>query len=166
MAELIKDPIIIDPPGQTPADVWKECEEWVERKGGMVYPDGEPNIAAAFGADPGCCGCPNCQQVFWSCGNIIQCTECNFQFPTDWWGMYSYGVNASRPDPPYVAGLSQDARARLDQLHQDRLSHPYYKYGFEHPVADAWEAHDKLPWKEIVSSESERRSRHLSRGGR
>jgi hypothetical protein len=48
---IIKDPIIIDPPGETPEDGWKDCADWVERKGGMVHPDGEPNIAAAFGAD-------------------------------------------------------------------------------------------------------------------
>lgn len=149
---IIKDPIIIDPPGDTAEAGWRECQSYVEKVGGMVYPDGEVNMRAAFGADPGCCSCPNCGQMFWAFGRIIKCTECEFEFPTDWWGMYSYGVNASRPDPPYVAGLSQNARAGLAQMHQDRLSHPYYKYGFEHPVTDAWEEHDKLPWKEIIGA--------------
>lgn len=148
---IIKDPIIVDPPGQTPEDGWKDCADWVEKSGGMVHSDGEPNIRAAFGADPGVSTCPHCKQMFWAFGRIIRCTECAFEFPTDWWGMYSYGVNAGHPDPPYVAALPQDARARLDQLHQDRLSHPYYKYGFEHPVDDAWEEHEKLPWKQIMS---------------
>lgn len=150
-ASMIKDPIVIDPAGYDPAKGWGECKEFVEQCGGLAYSDGEPNWRAAFGADPGCCTCPNCHQYFWAFGKRLRCTECGFEFPTDWWGMYSYGVNASKPDPPYVADLPRDARARLDQLHQDRLSHPYYRYGFEHSVDNAWEEHDKLPWKEIMN---------------
>jgi hypothetical protein len=81
--------------------------------GGMVYEDGEVNMRAAFGADPGCCSCPNCKQMFWSFGRVIECTECKFQFPTDWWPMYSYGVG----DAHTLSGERQfpdaDFRTRL-----------------------------------------------------
>ena len=150
----IKDPIIIDPPDFTPEQGWQQCKEYVERCGGLAYEDGEPNIRAAAGADPGCCSCPDCQQYFWKFGKIIQCTECGFQFNSDWWEMYSYGVSDSKtlnspgrfPDPAFA----QIMVARIKERKLDRMKHPYYRYGFEHPVEDAWAEHDKLPWKQIM----------------
>lgn len=151
----IKDPIIIDPPGLTPEDVWKQCRAYVESCGGLAYEDGEPNIRAAAGADPGCCTCPNCHQYFWSCGRVIQCTECDFQFPSDWWPMYSYGVGDSKtladssrfPDKTIWKRICRGINERMEK----RIQHPYYRYGFNNPVDDPWATHDKLPWKEIMS---------------
>ncbi len=151
----IKDPIIIDPPGLTPKQVWDECKSYVESVGGMVHEDGEVNLRAAAGADPGCCSCPNCGQYFWNCGRIIECTECQFQFPTDWWPMYSYGVGDKRtlsnperfPDPNFRNLMIMGIEERMPE----RIKHPYYRYGFEHPVESAWEQHDKLPWREIMA---------------
>ena len=150
----IKDPIIIDPPGLTPEQVWKSCNDYVEECGGLVHPDGEPNWKAAFGADPGCCACPNCHQYFWSCGRIIQCTECDFQFPSDWWAMYSYGCGDAKtingttrfPDDEIRLRIVDGINFRMDE----RMKHPYYRYGFEHPVGNPWEEHDQLPWKTIM----------------
>jgi len=151
----IKDPIIIDPPDLTPKDVWNDCARYVESVGGMTYPDGEPNIAAAAGADPGCCSCPHCQQYFWMMGRVIQYSECGFQFNSDWWPMYSYGCSDAKilagdrkfPDPDFAKRLIAGIQERMAK----RISHPYYRYGFEHPVDDPWEQHDKLPWRQIMA---------------
>lgn len=134
----MRDPKIIDPPGFDPKAGWQECREYVDKCGGLTHEDGEVNWRAAFGADPGCCSCPNCGEMYWSWGRIIECLDCGFQFPTDWWAMYSWGVQATRRTnaPPYK--------------HEERMQHPYYRYGFENPVEDAWEEHDKIKWKEIL----------------
>lgn len=152
----IKDPIIIDPPRDTPERGWKSCQDYVESCGGLTYPDGEVNLRAAAGADPGCCTCPNCHQYFWAFGRVLQCTECGFQFESDWWAMYSYGVGDAKTlsDPTKFDGAEFRQRiidginARMPQ----RIQHPYYRYGFEHPVVDAWAEHDKLPWKQIMET--------------
>lgn len=133
----MRDPIIIDPPGFNPADGWKQCQEDVERAGGLDDIDGYPNWLAAFAADPGCCTCPNCKAYYWAWGRVIQCLDCGFQFSTDWWPMYSWGVQAAK-------------ERRADRLHEKRMNHPYYRYGFEHPVDDAWEEHDKINWKAVL----------------
>lgn len=154
----IKDPIIINPQGDTPEKGWKSCQDYVESCGGLAYPDGDANLRAAAGADPGCCSCPNCHQYFWAFGRIIQCSECGFQFPTDWWPMYSYGVgdaqtlNGARefPDEGFKDILITGIQQRMPQ----RIQHPYYRYGLEHPVLDAWKEHDQLPWKEIMGTAS------------
>jgi len=152
----IKDPIIIDPPDTTPEDGWKWCRDYVEHCGGLSYPDGEPNMRAAAGADPGCCSCPNCHQYFWAFGRIIQCTECGFQFPTDWWPMYSYGVGDYQTlhgNRLMDAEIKQRIIHGINERMAERMKHPYYRYGFEHPpVGSAWEEHDKLPWKEIMAN--------------
>lgn len=153
----IQDPIIIEPQGYTAEQGWEWCHGYVESCGGIAYPDGEANLRAAAGADPGCCSCPNCHQYFWAFGRIIQCTGCGFQFQTDWWPMYSYGVG----DYKTLHGNSgiMDAEIKQRIIHgisermPERIKHPYYRYGFEHPVPEgssAREQHDKLPWKEIM----------------
>lgn len=150
----IKDPIVIEPPDYDVSKGWEWCREYVESCGGLAYPDGEPNITAAAGADPGCCSCPNCHQYFWAFGRRIRCTECGFEFPTDWWPMYSYGCQHARrlngsaqsPDPEVQARLVAYLTAQLEE----KMKHPYYRYGFDNPVANAWLTHDKLPWKEIM----------------
>lgn len=152
---LIKDPIIIDPPGETATQGWESCHRYVEQCGGLAYDDGEVNWRAAFGADPGCCSCPNCKQMFWAFGRVIECTECKFQFPTDWWSKYGSGVSDARrlngstvcPDPQVNERMLTLVRGELEE----RMKHPYYRYGFEHPVESAWDEHDKLPWKEIMA---------------
>ena len=133
----MRDPKVIDPPGFDPAAGWNECREFVDKCGGLEHSDGEPNWRAAFGADPGCCTCPNCGEYYWSWGRIVECLDCGFQFPTDWWPMYSWGVQA--------------ANRRERYKHDERMEHPYYRYGFENPVDDPWEQHDKIAWKDVLA---------------
>jgi hypothetical protein len=150
----IKDPIIIDPPGYTADKGWQECQSYVESVGGPTHSDGEPCIMAAAGADPGCCTCPNCHQYFWAFGRRIRCTECGFEFPTDWWPMYSYGTQHSRRLSGAVVCPNPDDNRRMlayvSAKSEEMKKHPYYRYGFDHPVGDPWEAHDKLPWQDIM----------------
>jgi hypothetical protein len=150
MSEIL-DPIILDPLGFTSEQGWKECRDYVDQCGGLTYSDGEPNWRAAFGADPGCCSCPACHVMYWAWGSRIQCVRCSFQFPTDWWPMYSYGVNAAhRRDNVLAPGNSIDAvAAGINRLHESRLSHPYYRYGYEHPVENAWKERDKIDWRNV-----------------
>jgi hypothetical protein len=124
-----------------PASTWAECREYVEKCGGLSHEDGEPNWRAAFGADPGCCSCPKCKEMYWSWGAVIQCLDCGFTFPTDWWAMYSWGVQSER----------RSGRASFpDHIHTRRLAHPYYRYGFEHPVENPWEERERIDWKAAV----------------
>jgi len=39
---------------------------------------------------------------------------------------------------------------RFRKKHEKKLLHPYYRYGFEHPVPDPWEEQSQLDWKAIV----------------
>lgn len=50
------------------------------------------------------------------------------------------------PDPED----NQRMLAYTERHSAECMDHPYYRYGFEHPVADPWQEHDKLPWKEIM----------------
>lgn len=157
----MKNPIIIEPAGFTAEQGWQGCADYVERCGGLTDEDGEPNMRAAFGADPGCCTCPNCHEYFWSWGKLIECTVCHFQFPPDWWPMYSYGVG----DRKTLSGMSnitdKDCERRIidgiNRRMEERMKHSYYRYGFENIVDDPWEAHDKLPWKAIMESNNVQR---------
>ena len=148
----MKDPIVIDPPGFDCQAGWKECSEYVDKCGGLVHKDGEPNWRAAFGADPGCVSCPNCKEFFWCWGRVIECTECHFQFPTDWWPMYAYGCQEAKrkPNPNWDA----KEQARMDkyfaEAHAKRIDHPYYRYGFEYPPQEkAYDAKDKVKWADV-----------------
>jgi hypothetical protein len=91
----ILDPIVLEPAGFTPEQGWAECEQYVKQCGGVTNKDGEVNWRAAFGADPGCCSCPACHVTYWAWGARVRCVRCAFEFPTDWWPMYSYGVSAA-----------------------------------------------------------------------
>lgn len=150
----MKDPIVIDPPGYDVAAGWKSCQDWVEQCGGIVDENGEANMWAASGADPGVTSCPNCKEYFWAFGRKIRCSECGFEFETDWWPMYSYGVGDANtlahperfPDPVFANRVIAGIHERMPE----RIKHPYYSYGFEHPVASAWDEHEQLPWKEIM----------------
>ena len=126
-------PIVIDPPDFDQDAAWKECQQWVDQHGGMGD-DNPRQMAAAAGADPGCVACPSCGVYYWMFGWRQRCRECGFEYPTDWWPMYSDGVSA---------GLSDQQRYR----HAARMANPYYRYGFEHPVADAWEQSKLIDWR-------------------
>lgn len=91
--------------------------------------------------DPGVCSCPACGEYYELAGRCIRCT-CGFAFPTDWWSEYSHGVSDGKR---VQAGgqMSGGMKRRIDH-------HPYYKHGFENPVEDAWEQHDKIEWMQIV----------------
>ena len=134
----MKDPIVIDPPNFDQKEAWQECSDYVEQCGGMVHEDGEPNWRAAFGADPGCCSCPACGEMYWQWGRVQRCVVCAFEYPTDWWPMYSYGVQATRRETRYK--------------HEERMKHPYYRYGFEHPVEDPWKEHNKQEWRDAIKA--------------
>ena len=131
----IRDPIITDPPDDTAQSGWQECGTWVATHG-MLNEDGAPNMLAAAGADPGCTTCPNCAAQYWAFGRRQRCRDCGFEYPTNWWPMYAYGV--------------RDGRAAI-RPNPVRMKSPYYRYGYEHPVADAWAAHQALPWLEIAT---------------
>jgi hypothetical protein len=136
----MQDPIVIDPPNFDQQAAWKECEEYVEGCGGLAHEDGEPNWRAAFGADPGVCSCPACGEMYWQWGRRQLCVKCSFEYPTDWWPMYSWGSQAAHPQRKLPLGAT----------HEKRMSHPYYRYGFEHHVADPWKEHDKPAWREEI----------------
>ena len=133
------DPIVIDPPNFNIEREWAQHQKWVEEAGGLTHEDGEVNWRAAFSADPGICSCPACQQMYWAFGRRQRCAKCAFEYPTDWWGMYSYGVSAARgkKEKPYQ--------------HEKRMEHPYYRYGYEHPVDNAWEESKRIDWKEVMT---------------
>ena len=161
------DPIVIDPPGFNPKDGWAECSEYVEKCGGLTDDDGEVNWRAAFGADPGICSCPNCHQAFWAWGRKVECTECHFQFPTNWWPEYSYGCqDAARLSWRIMLRdflclfhhqrwffCRRRLRIGIRERLSERLMHPYYRDGFEHPVADPWAEHEKINWREILKGQ-------------
>ena len=147
----MKDPIVIDPSGFDAKAAWAECGEYVEKCGGLTHPDGDVNWRAAAGADPGCCSCPACHAYFWSWGNIIQCTECQFQFPTDWWMRYSWGVQrADHEKNPPPAMREPRFAEYIAERHAASMQHPYYRYGYGHPVEDAWAEHNKIDWRAAV----------------
>lgn len=131
------NPIVIDPPDFDADAVWDGCIDWVDKHGGMAYSDGTPNMMAAAGADPGICSCPACHENYWHLGRKQRCRKCGFEYLTDAWPMYSYGV--------------QNGHRREDRIHiPGAMKHPYYKYGFEHPVDDAWKEFHKLDWRRIM----------------
>ena len=147
------DPIVVEPAAFSSDAAWQECSEYVEKCGGLTYSDGELNWRAAFGADPGCCACPSCRQMYWAWGRKVQCVKCGFTFPTDWWPMYSYGVNAAhRRNNVLGPGNAIEAQAGLGHLHRSRMVHPYYRYGYEHPVEDAWKERDTIDWRAVIGA--------------
>ncbi len=148
------DPIVIDPPGFDAKAAWTECSEYVEQCGGLTHEDGEVNWRAAFGADPGCNTCPACREYYWSWGRCQRCAKCGFEFPVDWWPKYSEGVSdGNRANGSHACADPADTE-RMRQWSVNRSkhmkSHPYYQYGFLHPVKDAWKEHDAIDWKAVV----------------
>jgi hypothetical protein len=148
MSDLM-EPIIVEPAGLTPEQGWDECHRYVEQCGGLTHEDGEVNWRAAFGADPGICSCPSCHQKYWSWGTVQRCRQCGFQYPTDWWPMYSYGVSAATA-VERGAKVHIEVSEALRDLHERRMaSHAYYRYGYEHPVKDAWAEHERIDWRAV-----------------
>jgi hypothetical protein len=142
------EPIIVEPAGFTPEQGWDECHSYVEKCGGLMDGDGV-NWRAAFGADPGICSCPACHQKYWAWGTVQQCVTCGFKYPTNWWPMYSYGVSAA-------TAVDRGAKVHiwvseaLRALHDRRMeSSAYYRYGYEHPVPDAWKEHERIDWRAV-----------------
>lgn len=133
----MRDPIIIDPPNFDQAEVWKGCNEAAAN---LTHPDGEVNWRNAFAADPGVCSCPACDEYYWNLGRVQKCAECGFEYPTDAWPMYSWGSQAAR-NPKLFA-----------HDHERRMSHPYYRYGFEHPADEAFEEFKRIPWREVMQA--------------
>lgn len=131
------DPIVIDPPNFDQKAAWDECCDYVDKCGGLSHEDGEPNWRAAFGADPGVCSCPACGEFYWMWGNRQRCVKCAFEYPTDWWPMYSWGSQAGRSD-------------KAKYKHPERLAHPYYRYGFENPTDDSWATCHTEQWRKTI----------------
>lgn len=123
----MRDPIVIDPPGFDSAAAWKECGDYVQQCGGIEHEDGTTNWRAAFGASPGICSCPSCHEDYWAWGRIHKCADCGFEYPTNAWAMFSWGVQAAWNREKF------EQHRGLQTLHEKRLSHPYYRYGFENP---------------------------------
>ncbi len=121
MSEVL-NPNVIDPPGFDVNAGWQQCKDDADdfRKAGR-------DIAAAFCADPGICSCPACGQMHWAWGNRQRCLKCEFEYPTDAWAMYSWGVQAA-----WRTG--GDATKITFPSDRKNLSHPYFRYGFENPI--------------------------------
>lgn len=148
----MRDPIVIEPAGFDPRAGWQECREHVDKCGGLSHEDGEPNWSAAFGADPGCMSCPNCGEMYWAWGTIAECLDCQFRFPTNWWAAYSWGTQQKKREENPPSGVSPRFFVYTRETHAQRIGHPYYAYGYNNPVEDAWAEHDKIKWKEVVGS--------------
>lgn len=131
------DPIVIDPPNFDQAAAWAECRKWVDDCGGLDETN-PSHMRAASGADPGICSCPACGTMYWMWGRVQRCRMCEFEYPTDWWPMYSWGSSASKK--------SQKSPYRQEE----RMKHPYYRYGFEHPADDPWMECHKPAWQEAI----------------
>lgn len=153
----MKDPIVIDPPGFDQKAAWGECHDYVEKCGGLADDEGNPNWRAAFGADPGCCSCPACGEYYWAWGRKQRCVKCSFEYETDWWPRYSEGCNHGRimsgahvcPDAEFSERMKRSIRRDLAR----NMQHPYYKFGFEHPVADAWWCQRMIDWPSAVKGQ-------------
>jgi hypothetical protein len=147
MSNFLGDPDVIDPPGFDVAKAWKGCQD---DRDAMLRVGRE--IAAAHFADPGCCTCPMCGAGYWAWGRRQRCKACQFEYETDWWSMYSYGVGKAHMQKQKGAL----AMKGLQDLHERRMTHPYYRYGFEHPVDSAYDIAfsrdpgERINWSEVI----------------
>lgn len=143
----MRDPIVIDPPGFDANEAWQECSDYVDQCGGLEHENGEPNWRAAFGADPGVCSCPSCHETYWMWGRVQRCVDCGFEYPVDAWAMFSWGVQAAWNFERY------QNHPRILALHERRLSHPYYRYGFENPPpqdTDLFALFNANDWRQML----------------
>jgi hypothetical protein len=142
----MKDPIILWPK-ISPEEVMRDCAEWVEKHGGLADKNGEPNLMAAAGADPGCCSCPSCHEYHWSYGIIHKCPSCGLVYPTDWWCMFAWGSHAGRRD---AKGDLDEMDKRHQAADKKRRGHPYWEYGYKHCFVEPWVEKSKIDFaKEI-----------------
>jgi len=131
----MKTAIVIDPPGFDEKAAWKECRDWQDSHGSNT-------MAAAFGADPGICSCPSCHEMYWAWGRRQRCVVCNFEYETDAWAMYSWGVQAKW-------------RGKLYDHDKKRLKHPYFCYGFHNPPdrgTDLRSHYESMDWRTIMAT--------------
>jgi len=140
------DPLVIDPPNFDQKAAWGERRDYVDKCGGVVNKTGEVNWQAAHAADPGVCSCPACGAMYWCWGNVQRCRACAFEYPTDWWAMYSWGAQAGYRKTTLGLSWNPSAAYRFD----DRMKHPYYRYGFEHPVEDPWKTTKTQEWRDAI----------------
>lgn len=151
----MKDPIVIDPPGFDQKAAWGECQEWSDNH---TDDDGTPSIAAAFGADPGICSCPACNEMHWAWGAKQRCTKCGFEYPTDAWAMFSWGTQAGwrRDNPPESYKTDASLRERMEAYDAGKLWHPYFCYGYEHgpkpDTDDLFDYFNRQDWKTIMGT--------------
>ena len=136
MSKFLGDPIVTIPADFNILDAWRGCQTYVTKMRAAGR-----ETAASFGADPGICSCPVCGASYWAWGLRQKCKQCEFEYPTDWWTMYAWGV-AFATAPRWVHESEGCQRE-----HEKRLAHPYYRYGVSHPVADAWEERLEIDWR-------------------
>lgn len=140
---MIHDPIVLD--GTDIDAVWKDCREQSDQ---LAKSNGKDLLAAA-GADPGIISCPKCGTLHWNIGQEQQCTQCKFQYHTDWWPMLSWGKQAG-------------------DMCAERIYHPVYHYAYlNHDKINidfgADEERRSLPWDEIIKQPLVRRGRRFAR---
>jgi hypothetical protein len=97
--------------------------------------------AKECGEHMGIIGCPICDQNFNDYGgmHVVECTECQFHFPVDWWSVYSSGVNDGRRIKAGGTELSGGMKIRM--------ANPFYRTGFNTPDGDAWQTRRTHDWK-------------------
>lgn len=120
---MSKDPKVIDPPDYDMADWARKC-----------------------GEHAGVFGCPVCNEYYNDYGGmrIVECIKCNFQFPTDWWPVYSRGVQDGCNILKSGAELSGGMKIRMDN--------PYYRAGFNSPSGEAWNTRGNHDWRVLTTN--------------
>ena len=131
------DPIVLDPPDFDQQTAWDRCKPYMDR---VVDEEGNFNMGAAMGADPGVCSCPNCHTYYWKWGIWQQCKECGMEFHSDAWGRYSAGVQRAR------SGRGPGPR---------HGENPWFRYGYEHPDHgwDIRERYHDIPWLQVMGKQ-------------
>lgn len=129
---MILDPIVIDPPNFDADAQWEEHKKAIDN---ITDEHGNLNHRAIHFADPGVVSCPSCHEHFWNLGLRQRCSKCSFEFPTDWWPMYSWGAQdgwRKRPRNP------------------DYVRHEYYSYGYDNPVERPQDVAFKMDFKGLL----------------
>lgn len=110
-----------------------------EAASNVIDDDGEINWGNAFAADPGVVSCPRCCTYHWAEGTKQRCTECGFEYPTNWRHWFTSGQSASNVHRPHAA---PSAPARPDC--------PYYMHGWRNPGI-TWQLADAIPWPVVLA---------------
>lgn len=137
----VKDPIVIDPPNFDAKAIWDDCKVAMDH---VQNADGSTNWRAAFYADPGICSCPSCHETYWCLGSRQRCAVCGFEYPTNAWSMYSWGVQA--------AWLKEGPeKSKLDKGYYEASE--YFRYGFHNPPpkgTDLFKLFEETDWKPLM----------------